>query len=260
MEVIAEIGSNWKTARDCLRSVEIAKDCGADVVKFQYYTNEDLYGIPGDRECKPPVSALSDHAKQVGIEFMCTAFSAKGYRFIDPLVKRHKVASSEITDYDILNELNLIRKPVLLSTGGASLNEINNALLVLRNCKVTLLFCVAEYPAKIIDFAHMLRFTRRWPNIPVGYSDHSIDVMNIPLIAQINGATVIEKHVNFTPYIDTPDAPHSLSEHEFRIMCRALKNKTTYDETFRPNPWKRKMIALPDGRKGYFRPRSHVGK
>lgn len=253
MEIIAEIGSNWKTLDDCYRSIDIAKDCGADAVKFQTYTHAELFGVPGNRSCQPQLAELHRHAKKVGIEFLCTGFSPEGYAQIDPYVRRHKVASSELTSPDLLNAVNEFRKPVLLSTGGATFTEISHALLVLRNVKVTLLYCVAEYPAKVIDFAWFLKMKKEFSGLDIGYSDHSIDALNIPMLAKDLGSKVIEKHVNFTHYSDTPDAPHSLNKDEFRLMVKNLRGKLKMDETFRPNPWKRKWTAL-EGLKGYFRP------
>ena len=258
MKVIAEVGSNFKSTDDCLQSIRLAKEAGADIVKFQYFTGKDLYGpeYTGMRESKVDIPLLAIEARKQRIELMCSAFSPAGYRAIDPYVVRHKVASSEITAVDILDTLNALRKPVILSTGGADHDEIRSALMVLRNVPVTLMYCVVEYPATVIDFRHYDLIRGEFgSNCKMGYSDHSIDVMNIPKIAKQRGADVIEKHVNFCGYTDTPDAPHSLNFENFRLMIRNLKNKVRTEETFKPNPWKRKIITLPNGTYGYYRPR-----
>lgn len=256
MKVIAEVGSNWKTHDDCLHSVEQAARAGADIVKFQYYTNECLYGVPGPRNCLPLVSQLASHAKEHDIEFMCTAFSRKGYQIVDPLVKRHKIASSEITDLDILETVNSFRKPVILSTGGATHQEIAYALLVLRNVPVTLLYCVVDYPARIVDFRHLRDLREKHGgSCAYGYSDHSVDVLNIPSLARKHGAVILEKHVNFTEHTDTSDHPHSLSGHEFRMMIKHLKRDLLVQETARPNPYKRTAQTIqPFNSRGYYRP------
>lgn len=255
MEIIAEVGSNWVTELDSLNSVLYAKRAGADVVKFQYYTHMDLYGVSGPLCCLPNVRELSLAAREIGIEFMCTGFSPDGYDMIDPWVKRHKIASSEITDPTILRKVASFGKPVLLSTGGATMDEIERAIGFLKPNPVTVLYCVAEYPARVIDFRNLSRLKKKFGNYcDIGYSDHSTDVLNVPTMALVCDAKVIEKHVNFVGCKDTPDAPHSLSKEEFSMMVKVLRNDLPEEETFRPNPWKRQLLTLKDGTTGYFRP------
>ena len=261
MQIIAEIGSNWKTYDDCVRAIRIAKKCGADAVKFQYFTSADLYGVSGKAvACIPNTRALSIEANAHDIEFMCTAFHPMGYVEVDPWVKRHKIASSEITDESILRAVNDLKKPVIVSTGGASFEEIDRALEILNKCPVTLLYCVVSYPARVVDFRHLYAMVGRYGSLcSYGYSDHSTDVLCIPSLSRSFGATVLEKHVNFFDYTDTPDAPHSLSKYEFALMVKHLRGESNLSETFTPNPWKRKMITLPNGTCGYFRPLPDAG-
>lgn len=257
MRIIAEIGSNWKTKDDCIKSIGAAKVAGADAVKFQTFTGRELYGplYCGEAHLLPDIEVLSVEAALVGIEFMCTAFSPEGYRFVDHYVETHKIASSELTDENILKTVNELRKPVLLSTGGANYHEIDRARQLLKDCSVTLMFCVAEYPAKVIDFRHLADMQSHYGLMAhYGYSDHSIDVLNIPLIAKRHGCEVLEKHVNFCGYTDTPDAPHSLSGEEFSQMVRHLREDLSLKETKRSNPHKRKSVTLANGITGYYRP------
>lgn len=255
MKVIAEVGSNWKTHADCLRSIDLAKECGAHFVKFQLYTHKELYGFDGDLKCEPKIEALARHAKDKKIGFMCTAFSPVGYRRIDPLVKVHKIASSEITDLNILETVNSFKKPVIVSTGGATHAEIDAALFALRNCHVTLLYCVVDYPARLVDFRHLDELMSVYDGrCEFGYSDHSTDVLNIPKIARNKGCDILEKHVNFTLHTDTPDAPHSLNTLEFSMMVRHLKGRLQAAETRMSNPHKRKLVIADDGSRVYFRP------
>lgn len=255
MKVICEIGSNFKTFDDCIQSIDDAKACGADIVKFQYYDNIDLSGVPGDRQCLPELNPLAVHAALTGIEFMCTAFSPAKYQAIDRFVKRHKIASSEITHLDLLETVASLGKPVLLSTGGALPEEVDQALGILAGCPVTLMFCVAEYPARIVDFRHLLDMKDRYGHrYAYGYSDHSSDVLNVPVLARNHGAVIIEKHVNFAGHSDTPDARHSLSREEFQLMVKHLKGQTGILDTFRENPHKRVYRTPAGGAPGYYRP------
>lgn len=237
MNIISEIGSNWKTLSDCLNAIKKSKLCGADIVKFQMFSHEELYGQKdpideGFRSTTPYLNPewipeLANEAKNQDIQFMCTAFSVSGYRYINEYVSKHKIASSELTDINILKEVNSYKKPVLLSTGGADLNlEIRHALLLLKDCPVTIMFCVSDYPAKIIDFRRFVDLQAYFgANYQYGFSDHSIDTLIIPERAKNMGATIIEKHTNFFDYTDTNDATHSLNENEFKVMCSFLKNK-----------------------------------
>lgn len=250
MKIIAEIGSNFKNLADCLNSISLAKNCGADIVKFQAFDHNALYGwhkyeagwdlstnkvigyardgdekhkfkIPGQLplEWLPQLKAKAD---SIGIEFMCSAFSPELADEVNKYVSTHKIASAELTHVRLLEKINSFKKPVILSTGASGDRDIDLALTALKDCDVTLLFCVAAYPARYVNFSKMdklKRFGRK-----VGFSDHTTDVLNIPRIAQDRGAFVLEKHVNLSGVTDTPDAPHSLSLDEFKAMVQALRN------------------------------------
>jgi len=243
MKIIAEVGSNWSNLDDCKKSIQLAKACGADAVKFQLFDGKSLYGSdrlfiehnpdgkyfhtleihhPCDAH-KLPVEwlpVLKEKADAHGIEFMCSAFSPELIEAVDPFVKTHKVASAELTHVRMLEKLRVIGKPVILSTGASGDGDITQALHVLGKTPVTLMYCVAEYPARIINPARILTMMAQW-KVPVGFSDHSTDVLCIPRIAQNSGATVIEKHVNFVG-AKGPDADYALTTEEFRQMCSVL--------------------------------------
>jgi len=262
MKIIAEVGSNWKTLEDCLFSIAEAKRVGADAVKFQLFNPHEMHGgectyiLGGTPHLDPAwIPGLADQAKNAGIEFMCTAFSPYGYATIDRYVSRHKVASAEITDLDILRTVNSFKKPVYLSTGGATLEQIQAALDVLKDCPVTIMYCVTAYPARVVDFAQLDYMKMLYgPRFSFGYSDHSTDVLIIPSMAQFLGCTVIEKHVNFTSHTDTDDAPHSLSASEFALMARMIRGeKIPLTDTFTPCTWQRVKTE-----NGYFRPMAEL--
>lgn len=261
MKIIAEIGSNWKTLDDCLMSIEKAKEAGANIVKFQLFDSFDLYGqpsldIPGET---PFLNAqwlpkLKEHAMENEIEFMCTGFSVARYNMIDPFVYRHKIASAEMTDINILEALNSIGKPVVMSTAGSSLDEIKSALAYLRRVPVTIMFCVGDYPAKIIDFRKLEQMKNYLgDSYSYGYSDHSIDVLNLPQKAKDLGCILIEKHVNFTTHKDTNDAGHSLNFEEFKLMCAKLRGEELtildteqYANVMMKKQYKRRFIATKE--------------
>ena len=258
MKIIAEIGSNWRSLDDCLNSIALAKACGADAVKFQLFDGLALYGSQGltpksgvlDPAWLPTLKAKADAC---GIDFMCSAFSVALLNEVDKYVSTHKVASAELTHVRMLERLREIGKPVILSTGASSMNDISIALKVLGNTPVTLLYCVAAYPANYINFAKMEQL-REYFQVPVGFSDHSLDVMELARLARDHGASVIEKHVNLVGAKGTPDAPHSLSLDHFKIMCKAVKGESVplEDDSERDmfTTHNRRLIATQDIKAG----------
>lgn len=241
MKIIAEIGSNWRTFNDCLISIEKAKEAGANYVKFQLFNQFELFAPENKDEIKNYIELigttpfldpnwiplLAAHCKKHEIEFLCTGFSPQGYDLIDPFVNMHKIASAELTDISILNKVNSLGKPVMLSTGGSDINlEIKNALLYLKDVPVTIMLCTADYPARFIDFRKLdyMKYVFG-ENYSYGFSDHSIDVLNIPMMAKDRRCSIIEKHVSFIDGINTNDSLHSLSYDEFRVMCDRLRDQ-----------------------------------
>ena len=263
MKIVCEVGSNWKTLDDCLFSIKKAQEAGANYVKFQLFNDFELTGQLPDNSTMGVspyldfswIPHLKMHADKFEIEFMCTAFSSLGYDMVNPFVNVHKIASAELTDISILSKVNSFRKPVMLSTAGSDLDiEVKSALLHLHDCPVTIMYCVADYPAKIIDFRRLDSMKEKFgQNYGYGYSDHSIDVLNIPYIAKEKGCSIIEKHANFCGHEDTDDATHSLNFEEFKLMCGKLRGevyseKQTNEMTNKSmrDLHKRRFIAIRD--------------
>lgn len=228
--IIAEVGSNFLGLQDCLDSIVAAKVAGADCVKFQLYTHKELYGYDGKMAGELPrewVPQLHVKCQEVGIEFMCTAFSPEGYRFIDPYVKRHKIASAETTDWDIVRAVASIGKPAIISTGGSTPDEIDKVLNSFAKDMVSLLFCVSAYPAKRVDLSNIRllsqRFTKRLPVKEIGYSCHTAGIADA--ITAVNyGATVIEKHFKVRD-MKTPDNGHSVLPQDFKKMVDEIRDR-----------------------------------
>jgi sialic acid synthase SpsE len=250
--IIAEIGSNWTNIQDCANSISQARAAGADAVKFQAFTAKDLYGFKKNLEntrmdemgrlnyVDPVFDALNkasmplewlpklkEKADAVGIEFMCTAFSPELYDKVNPFVNAHKVASAEMSHVRILEKVRSLGKPVILSTGASTERDIKEALRYLTGTdspnppvEVILMYCVAAYPARDIDFRHIAALKKLNPL--VGYSDHTTDYNIIPREAVKEGAVVIEKHMTAIE-ADTPDRPHSLTVSEFKKMVESIR-------------------------------------
>lgn len=234
--VIAEVGSNWETLEHCLYSIEVAKRCGADAVKFQLFTRHALYGIELDNRIdqafcgRSPfldpawLPALKEKADACEIEFMCSAFSPELIEAVDPYVNIHKVASAEMCHVRMLGKLKAISKPVILSTGAHDEKEIDMAIAHLGATPLVLLYCVASYPARDVDVEVIPMMRHQFQKL-VGFSDHSLSAIAIPRSAQAAGACVIEKHFTAYPELETPDRGHSLRPAEFKEMVEALQNR-----------------------------------
>lgn len=225
--VIGEIGSNWSTFEDCIKSIEIAKECGANAAKFQLFTHEALFGVPTNiskigilpLEWLPLLSA---HCEQVGIEFMVSAFSPELLDVVNPHVRIHKLASSEMAHLRMLEKLKSYGKPVIMSTGSQSAPDIGRALRLLGKENVILMYCVGAYPANDVDLRTIDHMSRVF-EVPVGYSDHSLDVHEIPHSATFHhDACVIEKHFNAVGATG-PDSPHSLNPKQFTRMVKRIR-------------------------------------
>jgi sialic acid synthase SpsE len=228
MKIIAEVGSNVKSVTDALASVDGAKACGANIVKFQLIEPGDLLTAPDKQVLKREwLPIIDDYCRFKEIEFACSAFCIDAYLFIDRFVKRHKIASCEISDPEILSMVNGLGKPVIISTGCARPTFIRDFVLPkLKNVQVTIMICVSDYPAQIIDFTHFEEFRAICGNhYTYGFSDHSTDALVIPRKAQFHGASIIEKHVNFIPGMESDDVGHSLTERAFKLMVRALRDE-----------------------------------
>lgn len=225
--IIAEVGSNWSTFEDAKNSIALAKACGADAVKFQAYTPEALYGVAGEVKGVLPLDwlpRLAEKARACSIDFLCSAFSPELMEAVDPHVAAHKIASAELTHVRMLEKARALGKPVLLSTGASGEADIRMALQVLGPTPVVLLYCVAAYPARGVNLK-TIPLMKDMFHVPVGFSDHSADWGGTPVHAvKRTFACVIEKHVNFVG-AEGPDAPHSLSTDEFRLMVKRIRDE-----------------------------------
>ena len=246
--VIAEAGVNHNgSLESAMELVAAAADSGADAVKFQTFSasavvsrsaqkaeyqkastggDETQYEMLRKLELRPEDHfALKDRCCELGIQFLSTAFDPDGVRFLDglglPLVK---VPSGEITDLPYLRAVNACRKPVLLSTGMSTCDEVAAALAVLSDCPVTLLHCTTEYPCPMdsVNLRAMLAMKERF-GLPVGYSDHTMGI-EVPVAAVAMGASVIEKHFTLDRGQAGPDHKASLEPDELKSMVAAIRN------------------------------------
>lgn len=247
--IIAEVGSNWQTLEHCLESIEQAKAVGADAVKFQAFDYEALYGVDyaDDMTGQLPIHwlpKLKAKADQLGIEFMCTAFSPELVAAVDPYVEVHKVASSDLCYPQLLEAVAKTGKPVLLSLGASSNEERRMAWAVLDEARAMTisLVCTAAYPADFSDLKGV--------RCGFGLSDHTLGYTAV-VEACRQGAPVIEKHFTAFPELDTPDRPHSLNPKQFKRMVDIIRGcEVESEESAMVLRHKRRLIATQDIEKG----------
>jgi sialic acid synthase SpsE/RimJ/RimL family protein N-acetyltransferase len=252
--IIAEAGSNWHSGNDgrgmelAFEMIEAAKEAGADAVKFQTFKAADTYvpnpgssdylakaGIQEDIRkifeelslSDEMVHQLAEHAKKVGIEFLSSAFSPDAFALIDPLVKRHKIASYEIGHTRLLELAARSGKPLILSTGAATPAEIDWAVDLFKKkggTDLTLLQCTAKYPAPKEDMnLRVIPWLKQRYQVNVGLSDHSFEPLSAPLAAAALGATCIEKHFTLSRTLIGPDHAFAIEPHEFKQMVRSIR-------------------------------------
>jgi len=253
--IVGEIGSNFRSGKpdhkkDLERAralIDVAAQAGADAVKFQLFRSSELYaahagkssylkeaGIEEDisellASLEFPEEFLTElalYTRQKGIEWMCTPFSLQAFDLVDPLVQRHKIASYELTFTPLIEAAAKSKKPLFLSTGAATVEEIEWAVKTYREAggeALTLLHCTAAYPAP--DRALNLQsipFLRECFALPVGLSDHSMG-LEAPLMAVALGATALEKHITLSRSLKGPDHAFAMEPLEFKEMVRAIR-------------------------------------
>lgn len=247
--VIAEAGSNHNgDFSRALHLVDVALDAGADAVKFQTFTAETLYprleksadylramGIEKSvfqliQEMEMPrdwIPRLAEYCAKKGIIFLSTPFDEKAADELEPYLQAYKLASYELTHAPLIDHVARKGKPMLLSTGGATLDEAGEALQLLSqtgNRELCLLQCTAKYPAPLnsLNLNVLDTFRERW-DIPVGLSDHSLEPDLGPVLAVAKGANVIEKHFTLSKQFIGPDHAYALEPGQLKEMVRLIR-------------------------------------
>ena len=265
--VIAEAGVNHNGRLDTAKQlVDVAAEAGADMVKFQTFSADRLVTTSADKaEYQNQTTDASEsqhtmirklelsremheeliaYCRQCKIEFFSTGFDTQS---IDMLIElgqeKFKIPSGEITNLPYLTHIGRYANPVILSTGMATLGEIESALEVLETSgtprsQITVLHCNTEYPTPMIDvnLRAMLSIGEAF-GVKIGYSDHTLGI-EIPIAAIAMGATVIEKHFTLDRTLPGPDHKASLEPNEFKAMVQAIRNieKALGDGIKRPSP------------------------
>ncbi|CDF65603.1 N-acetylneuraminate synthase [Campylobacter fetus subsp. venerealis str. 84-112] len=234
--------------------IKAAKDAGADALKVQTYTADTI-----TIDCKDEIfmtqegglwagqslydlykkaytpwewqSELKAYADEIGIDFFSTPFDYSAVDFLESInVPMYKIASFEAIDYPLIRYAAKFKKPMIISAGISSLEEIYEAIDACKsvgNNDITILKCTSSYPAKIEDMnlitiKDMLkRFSPM--GVKVGLSDHSMS-LEVPITAVALGASMIEKHFTIDRALGGEDSGFSLNKDEFKAMSSAVRN------------------------------------
>lgn len=271
--IIAEAGVNHNGSLDlALKMVDEAKRAGADIVKFQTAIPEKVISKYADKAeyqkkttgneesqlemCKRIHLKLSDYdiikkyCEEVGIEFLSTPFDLESIDYLEKLdIRLWKIPSGEITNLPYLIKIAKTGKPVIMSTGMSDLNEVEEAVNVLKKGgagEITLLHCTTEYPAPFesVNLRAMNTLREKFET-EVGYSDHTVG-FEAAVAAAVLGASVVEKHFTLNHNMEGPDHKASLEPEEFEIMVNNIRliEKALGDGVKQPAEVEKKNIAI----------------
>ena len=284
--IIAEAGVNHNgDLKKALRLVKIAKEAGADAVKFQLFDAKEQispialnanYQRQGTNKTNMLDMAkdyefvwnkhikIKKYCRKLRIEYLSSCCDKKAIDFLIHKLKSNiiKISSGEITNYDLIKKKKKKNKLIILSTGMATFEEIKQATKFIKNKKkLVLLHCVSNYPAKSTDqnMSIMNNLKKKF-KCKIGFSDHTIDIE--PAIMSVAlGAKYIEKHFTINKSLPGPDHSMSLNPKELKrfiekirlaefIMGNPEKNKISYKENLIKKVARRGVISKKDILKG----------
>lgn len=249
--IIAEAGVNHNGSLELAKNlVDKAKEAGADCIKFQTFIASQIVSknaVKADYQKKQTAKSESQHemlkklelsfddfielnnyCKEIGIEFLSTAFDFESIDFLNQLgMQVWKIPSGEITNLPYLIKIAKLNKKVILSTGMSTMREIEDAVNILKDhgaSELIILHCTTEYPTPYedVNLNAMLAIKEKF-GYEVGYSDHTMGI-EVPIAAVALGAKVIEKHFTLDRTMDGPDHKASLEPSELKTMVDAIRN------------------------------------
>jgi len=248
--IIAEAGINHNGDINLAKKlIDVAKEAGTDAVKFQsFFADEELtIGAPKaeyqKRATKKGESyytmikklefsknqhrVLMKYAKERNIIFLSTPSDEKSANLLQELgVPAFKIGSNDITTLPMLKHIAKFGKPMIVSTGMATLEEIKEAVEAIKsvgNKKIVLLQCTSSYPAKFEEAnLNVIKTLKNTFHVPVGYSDHTLGI-EAPITAAALGANIIEKHFTLDKNLPGPDHKMSLEPDELKKMVISIR-------------------------------------
>jgi N,N'-diacetyllegionaminate synthase len=251
--IIAEAGVNHNGSLKLAKKlISIAAEAKADYVKFQTFKAETLITQIADKakyqkeltnidesqfemikKLELDITAhkqLIDYCKTKDVQFLSTAFDHDSIELLAELnIPLFKIPSGEITNLPYLRHIGKMGKPIIISTGMSTMDEVSNALNILVDSgaekeQITILHCNTEYPTPMKDVNLKAMLTIKYElGVNIGYSDHTLGI-EVPIAAVAMGANVIEKHFTLDRNMSGPDHRASLEPSELSAMVMAIRN------------------------------------
>ena len=250
--IIAELSCNHNQDIDlAYQLIDAAAEAGADAVKLQTYTPDTM-----TINCDKPIfknclkgtlwegktlyelyskaytpwewhKELKKYANSKGLDLFSSPFDTTAVDFLEKLdMPAYKIASFEITDHILIKRIAQTGKPVIISSGMASLNELNDAISILREngcSQIAMLKCTSSYPAKPEDAnLNTIKHMMETFNVIGGLSDHTLGI-EVPIASVVLGGRIIEKHFKLTEISDSEDDAFSLTPSEFKQMVDSVR-------------------------------------
>ena len=281
--IIAEVGSvHDGSFGNACKLIELASKCGVDSVKFQTHiaSEESLENAPDPPYFKGEPryqyfertafneqqwKELKNICELNNVTFMSSPFSIEALKMLERIkAKIYKIPSGEINNIPLIEELAKTNKPILISSGMSSWEELDLAVEILvRKCPLTIMQCTSNYPcpSEKVGLNIITDIKKRYgKKVKVGFSDHTLG-FNASIAAATLGATVIEKHFTFSKYMYGSDASLAMEPKEFKILCDelrslwiSLKNPVNKNDLSNVNSMKRifekSIVSARDIKKG----------
>lgn len=266
--LVAEIGINHNgSLADAKRLVDAAWKAGADAVKFQKRSLEDIYTssvlndldsheqgfqylIPILQETELSENEINEvkvYAEEKGLLFLCTPFDVRSAEYLGSLdLEAFKISSADLTNMPLIETAAQFQKPLILSTGMSVEHEVSRTVEFLRERSVPflLLHCVSSYPVdpQNADLERIKHLAARY-RCPVGYSGHDLGT-SLSLVAVTFGACLIEKHFTFDRSLSGPDHKVSLLPEELQRLAARLRDEKTNGFSLEVRSFKERKIVL----------------
>lgn len=249
--IIAEIGINFNgSLENALKMIDVSKEAGCDAAKFQMFSAKNLYPrSAGDMDWKDDekeysydiyeavesfelpiewIDRLIQHCDEKKIDFIASVFDIEGLNFlVNKGMKVIKLSSYTITNIPLIEAAAKTRLPIIMSTGGATIGETEEAInTVLKyHDDLTILHCSIQYPTKLedVNMGVMDTFAKAFPNVKRGYSDHTAEPSDAPVQSVYLGGSVVEKHITLDKKMEGPDHFFALEPDELKQMVDDIR-------------------------------------
>ncbi len=249
---IAEVSSNHsRDLNRCFEFIDSAAEIGCDAIKFQLFKVNQLFApeilarseaLRKRKEWELPLEflpQLADRCKEKKIQFSCTPFYLEAVDELEPYVEFYKIASYELLWDDLLVKCALTGKPVIISTGMATLKEIKHAVDILRNndCEPTVLHCTSAYPSPYQEAnLSAIETIRELTNCEMGWSDHTVNSGVINRSIHKWNAKVIEFHLDLDGEGQEYDSGHCWLPNEIKPLIDEVRQALKTDGTGEKEP------------------------